>query len=584
MRWFLNLATRSKLFSSFALVIVLLAVVIATAYRGITTVQASQKALYREEFMNALDLIEIRSQQNAARADMLSIILLPQRSDQDAVREEVKRRAKEAQERTQQLLERNRRDPQLFSKLQGFDALRADYRDTRDNQIIPLIYAGKIEETKKLVFGIQAERDAKMRSIADELVNQSEKQAATSVAQSEQITAEYLRIFLIVGLSALLLGLAMAGFLSRIIASPLQAITIVAETVASGDLSVNVPMENRDDEVGVLAQAFNRMMQSLQGMARVAGQISAGDLTMVVKPQSSKDVLGNAFAAMVESLRRVNREIRGGVNVLASSAGEILATTTQVAAGAAETATAVSQTTSTVEELKQTAQVSSQKARHVSESAQKSAQASHTGKKSVEETLQGMNRIREQMELIAESIVRLSEQGQAIGEIMAAVNDLAEQSNLLAVNAAIEAAKAGDQGKGFAVVAQEVRSLAEQSKQATAQVRTILSDLQKATSAAVMASEQGSKAVEAGVKQSTEAGDSIRVLADSMAEAAQAATQIAASSQQQLVGMDQVALAMESIKQASVQNVTGTKQGEAAAQNLHGLGQKLRQLVEQYQV
>ena len=96
-------------------------------------------------------------------------------------------------------------------------------------------------------------------------------------------------------------------------------------------------------------------------------------------------------------------------------------------------------------------------------------------------------RIREQMEAIAESMVRLSEQGQAIGQIIATVEDLAAQSNLLAVNASIEAAKAGEHGKGFGVVAQEVKSLAEQSKQATNQVRTILSDIQKATTAAVMA-------------------------------------------------------------------------------------------------
>jgi len=278
--------------------------------------------------------------------------------------------------------------------------------------------------------------------------------------------------------------------------------------------------------------------------------------------------------------RSITRQLREAIGQISSSSAEILAMTSQVGSGAAETATAVGETTTTVEEVKQAAQVSSQKAKYVSETAQRSAQVSQIGKKSVDETVERMNRIRGQMESIAETVVQLSEQSQAIGEIIATVNDLAEQSNLLAVNAAIEAAKAGEQGKGFAVVAQEVKSLAQQSKQATAQVRTILSDIQKATSAAVMATEQGSKAVEAGVKQSTEAGESIRVLADSITEAEQAATQIAASSQQQLVGMDQVALAMENIKQASVQNVAGTKQAETAAQNLNGLGQKLKQLVE----
>jgi len=277
--------------------------------------------------------------------------------------------------------------------------------------------------------------------------------------------------------------------------------------------------------------------------------------------------------------RTITRQLRESINQLSSSASEILATTTQVAAGAAETSAAVTETTATVEEVKQTAQLASQKAKYVSDSAQKASNVSQTGRKSVEEAAQGMHHIQEQMEFIAESIVRLSEQSQAIGEIIATVNGLAEQSNLLAVNAAIEATRAGEQGKGFGVVAQEIKSLAEQSKQATGQVRTILGDIQKATSAAVLATEQGSKAVEAGVKQTGETGDSIRLLAESIHEAAQAATQIAASSQQQMVGMDQVVMAMESIKQASTHNVAGTRQAEIAAQSLHELGQRLGDMI-----
>jgi methyl-accepting chemotaxis protein len=188
------------------------------------------------------------------------------------------------------------------------------------------------------------------------------------------------------------------------------------------------------------------------------------------------------------------------------------------------------------------------------------------------------------MEAIAESIVRLSEQGQTIGQIIATVEDLAAQSNLLAVNAAIEAAKAGEHGKGFGVVAQEVKSLAEQSRQATDRVRTILGDIQKATTAAVMATEQGGKAVEAGGAQTELAGESIATLAGSVTEAAQAATQIAASSQQQLVGLAQVAGAMENIKQASTQNVASAKQLEVAARNLNDLGQRLKHLAATYTV
>ncbi|TAN70412.1 MAG: chemotaxis protein [Methylobacter sp.] len=278
--------------------------------------------------------------------------------------------------------------------------------------------------------------------------------------------------------------------------------------------------------------------------------------------------------------RTINRQLRETIAQLSTSSTEILATTTQVASGSAETATAVSETTATVEEVKQTVQLANQKAKRVSDSAQQVAQVSQTGRQAVEALIAGMDRIRDQTASAAESIVRLSEQSQAIGEIILTVNDLAEQSNLLAVNAAIEAAKAGEQGKGFAVVAQEIKSLAEQSKQATAQVRAILGDIQKATGAAVMATDLSGKAVEEGMQQSDAAGEAIRMLAESIVEAAQAALQIAASSQQQMVGMDQVALAMENIKQACTQNMAGTKQAEVAALNLHEQGVKLKQLVE----
>jgi methyl-accepting chemotaxis protein len=278
--------------------------------------------------------------------------------------------------------------------------------------------------------------------------------------------------------------------------------------------------------------------------------------------------------------RSITRPLRDGIGRLASASAEILATTTQTASSAAETASAVNETSSTVEEVKQTAQLSTQKARTVSEGAQKAAQASQRGKSSVTEAVQGMNLIRERVEFVAESVVRLSEQSQAIGEIIATVGDLADQSNLLAVNAAIEAAKAGEQGKGFSVVAQEVKTLAEQSKHATGQVRTILGEIQKATSASVLAAEQATKAVETGVRLSAEAGEAIQTLAETITESAQAATQIAASSQQQLLGMEQVTSAVENIRQATVQNAAGTKQAEETAVNLKLLGQRLRGLIE----
>ena len=406
-----------------------------------------------------------------------------------------------------------------------------------------------------------------------------ERDAASKASASVTVSV----ILYGIPLAFVLLAL-VALFLIRNISIPLGNVTKAAERIAQGDLQATLDSRDRRDEIGLLSRTFRTMTVFLQDKAESAKQIAAGNLTTGVNPRSDSDVLGKAFAEMVANLRRMTRELKEGIGMLGTSASEILATTTQIATGAAETATGVSETTTTMEEVKQTAQIASQKAKSVMDGAQRSVQISQTGKKAVEETQAGMSRIREQMEFIAGSIVRLSEQSQAIGEIIATVNDLAEQSNLLAVNAGIEAAKAGEQGKGFAVVALEVKNLATQSKQATAQVRGILGEVQKATSAAVMATEQGSKVVEAGVKQSAEVSEAIRQLSENITEAAQYSTQIAASSQQQVVGMDQVAQAMESIKVASAQNVAGTKQAAVAAQQLHELGERLKQLVAQYRL
>ena len=430
-------------------------------------------------------------------------------------------------------------------------------------------------------------------------------------------------IILLVMLASLVLTLPVSMSLHKVIANPIRELAEAARLVAAGEIVARPVSQPRADEIGLLEEKFRQMAESLQQKVDIARQIAMGDLAVKVTPQSDKDALGNAFVAMVENLqqkaafakqiatgdltvrvtlqseqdvlgaalsimvenlRDMNRQVGEGVSVLTSSSSAILSGTTQVAAGATEAATVMRETTTTLDEVKQTAQVSSQKAKYVSEAAQKAAQVSQTGRTSVEESIEGMLQIREQMELIADSIMRLSEQSQAIGEIIASVNDLSEQSNLLAVNASIEAAKAGEHGKGFAVVAQEVKSLAEQSKQATAQVRNILGDIQKATGSAGLATEQGAKAVEIGVRQSKDAGEAIRQLTESIGESAQAASQIAVSAQQQLAGMDQLAQAMENIKISTTQNMESTRQAEVAAHNLHELGQKLKELVGRYKV
>jgi len=382
---------------------------------------------------------------------------------------------------------------------------------------------------------------------------------------------------------AFLIVILLSIYLTRIIARPIRMISKIANRISLGDLSQKINL-NQKDEIGKLAESFKTMQKSMQEKAVQAKEISQGNLKININPLSDEDSMGTAFKIMVERLRSQINEITEGVNVLSSSTSEIMASVTQMASSAAETATSVSETTTTVEEVKQTAEVSNHKAKEISESAIKTTEISREGTRAINNTIEGMNKVKLQMESIANMVVSLSEQSQAVGEITATVNDLAEQSNLLAVNAAIESAKAGEQGKGFTVVAQEIKNLAERSKEATAQVGSILKDIQKSVSSAVMATEEGGKAVEEGLKLTSISGETIRTLSESVDEAANVMIQVAASSQQQLEGMDQMVSAMENIKEASIQSAASTQQSADSVNELKKLGDKLQELMNQYEV
>lgn len=335
-------------------------------------------------------------------------------------------------------------------------------------------------------------------------------------------------------------------------------------------------------EIGSLADVQKKILK--QNEEDALQQIGDAKKELITSLAIIGIVLSITFILTLLALRSLANKLQEEVEVLASAGQEILTSITQTSSGTAETAAAVTETTTTVEELKQTAQLAAEKAKNVSEVSNETMSILKSGEKALDLSIEGMNRIQDGMGTISESIIKLSEQSQTIGKIIDTVNDLAEQSHLLAVNAAIEAAKAGDQGKGFAVVAGEVRSLAEQSKQATFQVRTILSDIQNATSAAVMATEQGSKAVAHGMTQSEQTNAAIRSASSQMTHVVQSASQIALSSQQQLIGVGQVTVAMTNIQEASNQHVENLRQIEAGVQGLNSVGQGLQKLISDYKI
>jgi methyl-accepting chemotaxis protein len=295
-------------------------------------------------------------------------------------------------------------------------------------------------------------------------------------------------------------------------------------------------------------------------------------------------VLGHQLNQTTESLQGMIARIREAASNLGSAAAEILAAATQQVSGGNEQSAAISQTTATVEEVKTISEQSTERAQAVVDTSQHTVEISRTGRQSVEDTIASMSQIKERVESIAENILALSEQTQQIGEIITTVADIAAQSNMLALNASVEAARAGEHGKGFAVVAEEVRNLAEQSQQATAQVRSILLSIQDGINSTVMATEEGIKVVDDGVQLVAQASEAIEQLADVIDESAQMSMQMMAGGRQQASGVEQIAVAMQNINQVTVQSLASTRQAEKAAQDLNDLARSLTETVEQYQL
>ncbi|GAB7078495.1 methyl-accepting chemotaxis protein [Megalodesulfovibrio paquesii] len=385
-------------------------------------------------------------------------------------------------------------------------------------------------------------------------------------------------------LIAVVLGVIMAIGIGKSIAGPLTRVVTAADAISLGHLHPEVGDMTRKDELGLLAQSFQRMIGSLQHMAKVMESIASGDLRHEIPIRSAQDEFGNSLKTMNGKLRELASQIQQAMSTLGASINQISVTTAELSSSAAETAAAMSETTATVEEVRQTAALTHQKARGVSERSKDAVRVALEGKTATDAVFQAMFQIREKMDSIAQGIIVLSEKSQRIGDIILAVNDLADQSNVLAVNASIEASRAGEEGRGFAVVAREIRSLAEQSKQSTAEIRAILEEIRKATTSAVLSTEEGGKAVARGETQVSQAAQAIQGLVDVASKDAQAAAQIAASSQEELAGMEQVAQAMESIRLASDQNVESARQLDQSLHDLGTLAEQMTSLLAKYKI
>jgi len=408
--------------------------------------------------------------------------------------------------------------------------------------------------------------------------------------------------FLVVGLIVAVASTAMLLRFGRSVARPLNQMVQVATAIAEGKL--NQRIEHRSpDETGVLAEAFRKMLAYMQEMAQTARRMAQGDLTVKVTPRSEQDELGQAFSAMVTSLREATRQLAETSSTLAATSQQLSTATEQSSRGtqdvakgseqlartASEAAGAVDELEAAIQQVKASSEVQKQSAaeaeegmkqaaqaveevarsaQQMSSSAQQAAAIAQTGGQAVQETIQTMGRIQDQTLVSAQRVKELDQLGQQIGAIVETIEQIAEQTNLLALNAAIEAARAGEHGRGFAVVADEVRKLAEQAAASTKEISELIANVRHGVEQAVQAMESTSAEVEKGFTRSSEANEALAQIVQAAQTVANEVQGVTAIAQQMSASVQQVLASVSSVRAAAEENAAAVQTMGAHAQQV----------------
>jgi len=388
--------------------------------------------------------------------------------------------------------------------------------------------------------------------------------------------------------------------------APLKSLVKTSEALMVGDVEQKITVKS-NDEIGTLAEAYSKVVDYMKEMAAASQKMANGDLTADVKPRSEKDALGKAFARLTVEQRQLIDKVRGsaaGVSAAsqqltkaaeqtAQATQQITSTIQQVARGASEQSNSLQQTTASVEQLTtaidQITEGSQEQAKGVEEATrvvkkvstaiegvsvnalagatewESTAVSAREGARKTHETVAGMDKIRKAMDAVSLRVTDLGARSGEIGNIVATIDDIAAQTNLLALNAAIEAARAGEQGRGFAVVADEVRKLAERSSMATKEIASLVNGIQAGVREAVNAMQQGTKEVEVGYKLAADAGGSLDdILARSQVVGKQVADISAAAQALKNLSHDMVE-AIDRISRMVEQNSAATEEMTASS-------------------
>lgn len=333
-------------------------------------------------------------------------------------------------------------------------------------------------------------------------------------------------------------------------------------------------------------ETLDAVIKPVKESALVIERMAKGDFTAKVTGDYKGDhqILKNSINTLNDSLSDMILNVKNAIQATASASSEISSSTEEMAAGAQEQSSQATEVASAVEEMTKTIFETSKATIQAAETAKSSGSKAEDGGRVVKQTIEGMNRISEVVNQSANTVFQLGQNSERIGEIIQVIDDIADQTNLLALNAAIEAARAGEQGRGFAVVADEVRKLAERTTKATKEIAQMIKQIQNDTSQAVSSIKEGTVEVENGKKLANQAGTVLVEILQGAHTVSDVVTQVAAASEQQSATAEEIGKNIESMSLVMHETAQGVQQIAQAAEGLNRLTESLENLIRQFKV